>query len=238
MTTMMSHRLSHLILTPNPACTPYDCALRSGQTYRYGHPEDLDVLHPNDIVWNLAHQRRYQGMIDESVLEHIVLGIRLGRLRGMSSYHLAWFAIHDLHEAYMPDLPRFLKRTLPALIDLEHVWERRMRSDLHFPDMELPPEVLALDRLAVQVEVRAWKHPAAHNFNRIYLEDEEATPADIQAARELTRSPAEAWAIIDTCLRVIAEGGLDTGLPYLPLAAHWNAKLSPEVRALTWKEMP
>jgi hypothetical protein len=77
-----------------------------------------DEVFIQDIAHALAHQCRYAGHCRRfySVAEHSVL-----LARNVHPKHRLWALLHDASEAYLVDLPRPVKRHLPAYVDAERV---------------------------------------------------------------------------------------------------------------------
>jgi hypothetical protein len=118
-------------------------------------PEDVDPL---DIAHSLAHQCRYGGHCSYySVAEHSVL------LSLAVPVHDALAAlVHDGPEAYVTDLPRWLKesRYLAGYRRIEaRVW-RAVAERFGLP-LKLPAAVTELDDRIVENEARALFSPAA-----------------------------------------------------------------------------
>ena len=91
-------------------------------------PEDIDL---RDIGWALAHQCRYNGhgRFYYSVAEHSVL---LSRHFGQGT--LAREALlHDAAEAYIGDVIRPLKRSLPQFVEIEANLERVIFDRFNLP---------------------------------------------------------------------------------------------------------
>jgi hypothetical protein len=102
-------------------------------------PEDIDL---RDIAWGLAHQCRYNGhgRFYYSVAEHSVL----------LSQHFAEALpsrealLHDAAEAYIGDVIRPLKRSLPQFVEIEAKLERVIFARFNLPAI-LRDEIKAAD---------------------------------------------------------------------------------------------
>jgi hypothetical protein len=157
-------------------------------------PEEIDIL---DIAHHLARVCRYDGAIDGwySVAEHCCL--LADYFAG--SWWARWALLHDAAEAYIGDLIRPIKPSLPEFKAIEATLERmifdrfglagpfpgavKLADDLIVQDERLalfPPAVLeragweAKDR-RLGVKVRQWSHDVAEQgflerFERLFPE--------------------------------------------------------------------
>ncbi len=129
------------------------------QTYT-GRPFDpLALDHAafdiRDVAHSLALQCRFNGHCRSfySVAEH---SVRVSRL--CSEQTALWGLLHDLGEAYVGDLPRPVKREIPAFSEVE---DRVLRAaarafDLPWP---MPDEVRRADDLILATEFRDLMGP-------------------------------------------------------------------------------
>jgi hypothetical protein len=101
-------------------------------------PEDID---PADIAHSLSMLCRYGGHVSRfySVAEHCVL-----MSRAVSSENALWALLHDATEAYLVDLPRPLKRSMPKYQDVELVLMWSIAARFGIPADE-PGEVREAD---------------------------------------------------------------------------------------------
>lgn len=102
-------------------------------------PEDIDL---KDIAWGLAHQCRYNGhgRFFYSVAEHSVL---LSRHFG-ETLPAREALLHDAAEAYIGDVIRPLKRSLPQFVEIEAKLERVIFARFNLP-VVLRDEIKAAD---------------------------------------------------------------------------------------------
>lgn len=208
----------------------------SRQCVDYEHPEGRPISHPDgyappflvyaeDVKTALSRQCRYAGAVDVSVLAHSALCVLLADTMvdhalvtpstskdGMLRKRLrAYAAAHDLHEAYVTDVPSPLKRLLPAYKVIEERWERYVhaRAGLVWPG---PVLVHDIDRRAVVVETAILEHPDADHFAHWCAESTEGSlPGTgrplLDAEREagklalLRWTPAEQWACVEGAIR-------------------------------------
>lgn len=127
-------------------------------------PEDVDV---RDIFWALSHQCRFGGHTSEfySVLEHSILVGGLAALPEVNGhvtdpavtmmlYFLGLF--HDATEAYLVDLPRPVKLSMPQYKEAENRLAGVIGESLGLGKnlMDLPPAVKLADNLALAIEAR------------------------------------------------------------------------------------
>jgi uncharacterized protein len=125
---------------------------------------DRDQIDIRDIAHALAAKNRYAGMTASpfSVAQHSVILSRL-----VSRENSLWALLHDASEAYLPDVPRPLKR-LPIMAPYREAEERLMRAiadrfGLSWPE---PSEVKELDGRMIPTEaaqVFSRRHPEWHN---------------------------------------------------------------------------
>jgi len=144
----------------------------SGKRIYYLRP-DLAVIDEWDLYMGLKNQRRYAGQLNVTILEHLCLCIFLvahARRGDMPlpvdmdmervGMHLA---AHDLHEAFVLDLPSPLKAVLPEYKErIERPWEKRVHEHfgLELPSGDMKVLVKYFDRLAYFVEATVenfWK---------------------------------------------------------------------------------
>ncbi|MFT4099281.1 MAG: phosphohydrolase [Rhodoblastus sp.] len=115
-------------------------------------PEDVDI---RDIAHALAHQCRYAGhcLRFYSVAEHSIL------LAQVVSPAAAFAALmHDAAEAYLVDLPRPIKRSMPDYVAAE---ERVLAAILRAVGLDfIPNEVHAADRRILSDEAAQNMAPA------------------------------------------------------------------------------
>lgn len=140
-------------------------------TYRgypvfYGDPSQTPV-DVRDLEVHLKNSRRYAGVLDVPIFLHLCYCVELAAAIGLSPITCAYVACHDMHEAYIGDIPTGLKKyltlTSPTWNAMEETWEAHVHDafDLPFP---LPPEekarVKLVDMLALLGEMTMNDHPA------------------------------------------------------------------------------
>ena len=188
-----------------------DLVTISGEPVWYDEPQHTRIL-ARDLRVHLAHQRRYLGAIDVSVLAHLAITVQIAREWGCGNDILRRMAIHDAHEAFVGDVPTKLKKHLPGWAALELAWERRVHEAfaLVLVDEVSPPVrrlVKEIDRAALWAEMDVWGHPGVthipQHFPGYFEQLDESrpgwrTPARWAASRlRYAISPDDyAWAIL------------------------------------------
>jgi hypothetical protein len=109
-----------------------------------------EEVHLNDIAWALSMQCRYAGHVKRrySVAEHSVMVSRL-----VPAEHALWGLLHDASEAYLVDLPRPVKRSMPDYRAHEDALMRVIAERFSLPWPE-PAKVKQVDRAMLSVERR------------------------------------------------------------------------------------
>lgn len=132
----------------------------SGQPVVYADPSRTTVLW-EDLEAALTRQRRYAGFIDWTIAQHLALCVLVANHLGYSQRLVTLCAVHDLHEAYVLDLPRPLKECLPGYGPIEDAWEEHVHRSL---GVEPPTEaehrlvkVVDLRALALEMTVLGWE---------------------------------------------------------------------------------
>lgn len=112
-------------------------------------PEDVD---PVDIAHALSLLCRYGGHVDRfySVAEHCVL-----MSRAVAPEHALWALLHDATEAYVVDVPRPLKRSLPGYKDIESVVMVAIVERFGLPSVFMPDQVHDADNRILLTERNA-----------------------------------------------------------------------------------
>jgi hypothetical protein len=123
-------------------------------------PEDICI---EDIAHALACENRYGGHLPEpySVAHHCLLAAWIARdILGGDRADVRDTLMHDAAEAYLKDIPRPLKRSLPGYKEIEHGVEAAIAAKfgLRFP---MPPIVKRADEMALAIERRDL-FPASH----------------------------------------------------------------------------
>lgn len=126
----------------------------------FDHPERTKV-DLNDLEIHLSNSCRYVGAIDVPILMHLVLCIGIAREWGLSPDVIAYVAAHDLHEAYIPDIPTRLKPLVPGWKEREDRWEAWVHKSvgLEPPTPEVQALVKEVDLAALVTEMRGGGHP-------------------------------------------------------------------------------
>lgn len=137
-------------------------ATSSGAPIVYLDPSQTPVR-AVDMRLHLARVCRYAGGRDWSVLEHLVLCTDIARYLGVPRSMWPYVAAHDLHEAYIGDLPTGLKQVLPEWKErIEGPWEAHVHRAIGLT-WPVPPEIEAevkrVDRRALLAEMTCLDHP-------------------------------------------------------------------------------
>lgn len=89
--------------------------LRSGKLKKPIDSISPEDIHLSDIAWSLARTHRFGGQSRWTVARHSVLVACLVECEQLKAAAL----LHDAAEAYLGDLPSFIKAKCPAYIKLE-----------------------------------------------------------------------------------------------------------------------
>lgn len=177
-----------------------DIVTASGQAVWFRWPERTPVV-PRDLRVQLATIRRYQGVIDVPILAHLALCVRLAEALGAPEGARPYVAAHDLHEAYVGDLPTRLKPLVAGWAQLERSWEAWVHRCLRLDQAAgygLSAWVRLIDRAALWAEMHHWRHPGR---GPVDLDPETALLDPIDdwrrlagdAADRVLRAKAEDW---------------------------------------------
>ncbi len=166
----------------------------TGEPVIYTDPSCTRVL-GMDVFLHLSTQRRYLGAIDVPILLHLALCTRLAQRSKLSQEVIAYAAAHDVHEAYIGDMPTALKEVLPSWKALiEDPWEGHVHRQL---GLEWPPAprttrlVKAIDLTALLVEMRCFEHACyAEAAGRI---GRGATSDEMEVLAGLLRNEPRYW---------------------------------------------
>lgn len=121
-------------------------------------------VRPEDLRIHCTHARRYAGAINVPLLLHLAICVTIARSLGYPDDVIRAVAAHDLHEAYVGDIPTRLKRYLgESWREIEDVWERRVHAafGLEVPTGDIYNAVKHVDLMALELEMAIFKHPAA-----------------------------------------------------------------------------
>lgn len=109
--------------------------------------EDVDI---RDVAHSLAFLCRFNGhcLVYYSVAEH---SVRVSRLLGGDL--ALWGLLHDAAEAYLSDVPRPVKASLPPFVEMEARLLREIAGVFGLP-WPMPPEVRWADDVLLATEAR------------------------------------------------------------------------------------
>lgn len=186
---------------------------RSGELVRLDRP-DLTTVYAEDLFDGLARQRRWLGMLDVTVLQHLALCVVLARdVHELGPFEVAWCAAHDLHEAYTQDLIRpWKKLALGAtnvgalLADIERGWAEHVHESIGLappPDHAAADPVRLIDARSVACEVVGERHPRSN----WYLDRTRGGPPSVveleawEGVRVL--SPRACWDTVELAIRMV-----------------------------------
>lgn len=178
-------------------------ATRSGAAVWFERPDETEIV-LGDLYGALRHQRRYGGVIDVTVLRHLALCVRLSRRLEVEDPRVAaYLAAHDLHEAYVIDVPTGLKECLSDYVAIEERWAERVHRafGLAYPvPEEIRGEVRRVDKRALVVEMYAAGHP-----RRDHAAEDHGGPPDAFETRcgafAFGMSDPALWSIVVSALR-------------------------------------
>lgn len=120
-------------------------------------PEEVHIM---DIAHALSMKCRYNGHAKRfySVAEHSVLVSQ-----HVPPEHALWGLLHDAEEAYLPDIPRPVKKHLPFWKDISDPVQRAVCEAYNLPPNE-PPVVKEIDyaicadeKLVLMADGPAWE---------------------------------------------------------------------------------
>lgn len=120
-------------------------------------------VRPEDLRIHCTHARRYAGAINVPLLLHLAICVTIARALGYPDDVIRAVAAHDLHEAYIGDIPTRLKRYLgESWREIEDVWERRVHAafGLEVPTGDVYNAVKRMDLMALELEMSVFCHPA------------------------------------------------------------------------------
>lgn len=135
-------------------------ATASGQPVLFLDPPATVVLWEDLVVTGKIY--RFGAVLDWTVLQHSCLVTKLAHIAGASKKVQAYCAAHDLHEAYVGDIPAPLKEVVPEFRDVELPWMEHVHKSLGMewpvPE-EIEQEVKHHDLRALVVEADVFEHP-------------------------------------------------------------------------------
>jgi hypothetical protein len=148
------------------------CRTKSGQDIWYEDPSKILILE-DDMFEALKNSRRYSGQLDVTILQHLALCVYLANHYGCKPLETSYVAAHDLHEAYVNDIPKGLKECLPEYQKIETAWEDYVHKHLGllYPlPKEIQTRVTFIDLRALCVEIwhGGWNQSNIRQWNPIY----------------------------------------------------------------------
>jgi hypothetical protein len=157
----------------------------SGKQVWYAEPwrTEIDVT---DILTALRRVKRYCGAIDVSVLQHTCICIRLSETKRLREL----MAVHDMSEAYIPDLPSPLKHMLPEYKVVEELWSRHIHRSLgvQWPDDDEKRQMKVHDEAAALIEMKAWGMTPHHDDRQLTNREHMVGAASFDPRAGLERS--------------------------------------------------
>ena len=146
---------------------------------------NIEEIPLQDIAHALAMNCRYNGHIERhySVAEHSVLVASVLAQQGHNHATVRAGLLHDVSEAFVPDIPRPFKKYITGFADFEEALLREASIAFDFP-YPLPPAVEYIDRNIVANEAHSlFPNPPDWVDNYEYIQELEpehfGLPADI-----------------------------------------------------------
>lgn len=126
---------------------------RQGQIYDLVSPK-LETIILSDVCFHLERINRYSGAVDYTVAEHLVYCYE--RTKDMPEVVRRAVIAHDLHEAFIGDVPSPVKKALGAAwTDFEKVHEDAFHARFNiYTDPEIQKVVRIVDARALLSERR------------------------------------------------------------------------------------
>lgn len=178
-----------------------DITTATGQPVWFTQPWRTQIVE-DDLRIALGNARRYGGHYDVTILQHLALCVELAQLEGYSPVEVALCAVHDMHEAYVTDVPGPMKRYLgDAWRDIESTWVQRLHEHFGLPYWRHQDRVKRIDQLALIVEMFHKGHPLI-DVAKMRAGIEPTTEHLIAGEYVLCwSSPAVAWHTVITAAR-------------------------------------
>lgn len=183
-----------------------DVVTSAGLGVWYAEPHRTPVC-PRDLRVHLRNLRRYVGAIDVPILTHLALCVRIAEAWRLSDDLVALAGAHDLHEAYVGDLPPRLKDLLPGWRELERRWEdwvhRCLGLALPAPESVEARVLKEVDVAALYAEMQGWSHPGLRNIEgdvvvrQILLDRPEWRTGTVRAWADLPAAEPAQWSILE-----------------------------------------
>lgn len=175
--------------------------LRSGQLVDFARPDV--TLVEDDLVHGLSRSRRYAGVVDITVLEHLALCVKLAEIMFPGNRAVAaYVAAHDLHETYFPDIPSPLKKLIPQYKTMEAAWEAHVHRQLGLSwplDAPVQGRVHEIDFRAPAIEPSVWGHPHGDHYAHHHGGPPSRHELEIaEAVRWAT--PEENWSLVTSVI--------------------------------------
>ncbi len=148
-----------------------------------------------DIVRYGIGQRRYNGGIDWSIMQHHALCLELARVFFNESPDLkiieGYVAVHDEHEGVVGDMTSGLKKFCPGFKEIEVLWERHFHNSQGLWYKYRPlKEVKWIDMRALELEMHYLEHPRLNHKNTT-LEKVPISQTEIEIMDSLTSTPQD-----------------------------------------------
>jgi hypothetical protein len=192
-------------------------AFLSGQVFNYDNLDAL-IVYQEDLYETLWNQRRYQGVLDVRILQHLAIVVRMAELRyGKGSMQAALSGSHDLHEAYFPDIPRPLKKILPGYEAFEGLCEAHVHRSTGLPwplEEDLKMQVREIDNRAPVIEATLCRHPMKARFEAHHGGPISSEEFDLGVDVFLS-SHDECWKIVIDAIEAV--GGTIAKVPERPV---------------------
>jgi len=140
----------------------------TGQNVRFLTPSKTEVVW-DDLAFALGNEVRFAGHVPWTVLQHTGLVIKLARAEKCSKEEVAYVAAHDLHEAYVGDMPAPMKEVLPEFRPIERKWMQHVHTSLglkwpvpaHINDV-----VKEIDNRALVIEAKRCDYGLAKHLEK------------------------------------------------------------------------
>lgn len=181
-----------------------------------------------DLREQLANSRRYCGVIDVTILLHLVVCVRIARAWELDDDTVALVAAHDLHEAYIGDVPTRMKDVLPGWRPMEEAWEAHVH---HALGLSVPARGTELRRVLKEVDEAAlWTEMHCHHHPGLPLLERRASLTLLERRRPGWRPRCvrafegaplrgQQWSYLVEALPVLAGPPFTTASGHEPVAA-------------------
>ncbi len=176
--------------------TSLDWATASGEEVHLLRPERTRIRIYTDLVQHLFRETRYAGGVPWSVGSHSLLCADIAMLLGLSAHEVRLAALHDAPEAYLKDLPgKMHSRTMihagvvqgivhvVPFKEVHQAWDRHIKQSLNVPTPWDFDRMARIDRMALHVEMIAFKHQGYK-----FLPEETWTPEETFVMTSVTNA--------------------------------------------------